>query len=172
MKQQVITIFASFSLVLSLSGCDFDENRAEKILASIESFFQKMEEYAKKFDDAESDVLDYIKEQRYVTSARTISPEHNQSSIREFENGALFPEPKEMIHTSELKIVQVTPRHYTALAFTNNFELVLFCGDEKEHYHDSQTIRVPSSKKLYRIGTYRYETTEHFEKTVSIVVMR
>jgi len=172
MKLKSIRVFAGSLLLLSLSGCNPDECAIEKISAFMESFFKRIEEYAQEFDDAESDVLDYVKEQGLVTSTKTVGLKHKQSSVRKFANGALFSEPKEIISTPVLEIMQVTPRHCTALAFTNNLELVLFYGNENEHYRDSQTIKVPPSKKLYRIGTYRYETTEHFEKTVSIVIMK
>lgn len=65
-----------------------------------------------------------------------------------FTNGSLFSKQKEIINTPVLEIMQVTPLHYSALAFTNNLELVLFYGNENNHYRDSQITKATSSRTL------------------------
>ena len=61
--------------------------------------------------------------------------------------------------------------HYQALAFTDNWTVVLLIGNGKDYYYDNQEIEISVFETISRIGTYKYVSKNLQEKTVPIIII-
>jgi hypothetical protein len=94
------------------------------------------------------------------------------SQLNERHGLTIFPEPKGIISTNQLRVFQVVEPNM-ALAETNEsyYEqiVVLVTNDEGKYYYDNEIIKIPSQKKARQTGVYKYKTTSGDYKTVPVV---
>lgn len=90
-------------------------------------------------------------------------------------NLVMFDKPRQEITIKSLRVMQVLPDG-SALATAYDLDdtstmgtVVMFPASNKTAYYDDQKIRIPKSKCLMQIGTYKYMTRNDIEKTVPVV---
>lgn len=83
-----------------------------------------------------------------------------------------FDKPQQVINAKKLRVFQVYSDG-SALAMIDDVDgygtVLALPAAEGCSYYDDQKISVPSGKCIKQIGTYRYTTNQHIEKTVPIV---
>ena len=91
----------------------------------------------------------------------------------------LFDKPRQEIKAEEFKIIQVLPNG-NALAQYDKISLfddstigygtvVMLLSSKEDPFYDDQEIKLQEGELFRQIGTYRYQTTQGDEKTVTIV---